>query len=167
MEVREHVWSLSPKREQSKLHNENIPLYESYTDDKENKGEYLLKSLNGHNDIYKYVKDLAEKKERDWREEIAEFLGMADIIVNKLKEDFNAQIFESQWAWHYKTKNYNNNASPVESKITYTIEICSMLQEIELKIEAVNDFISFAEHACNYHDCDRPVSTYPKRMFRF
>lgn len=167
--VNEKTLSLTQKRESTKLDikNENLDLYETYCDDKEHEGEYLLQGLMNHNDIYEYIKDLREKKSDGWREEIAGFLGMADIIKEKLKDEFDSYLIDSREIWHYISGNLENIASPVRSKIMYTIDHNYRLQETELKLEAINDFIHFAEYACNYHDYYKMPANYPKRVFRF
>ena len=45
-----------------------------------------------------------------------------------------------------------NSASPVQSQIINTIDYCFKLQETKLKLEAINDFIHFAEYACDYYN---------------
>ena len=152
IDINEKSGCLTSKRESSKLENEGISLCEAYIDNKGHEGEYLLQELYDHKDIYKYIKELSEKKEGNWKEEIAEFLGMADIIREKLIEELNLDILDSKVVWHCKMDHIKNSASPVQSQIINTIDYCFKLQETKLKLEAINDFIHFAEYACDYYN---------------
>lgn len=149
---------LKTYRERSYLDAKNIPLIDSYDEKYDRSGELKLKSIDVYSDgfslgnIYNHVKRLEESSTVDWDAQIAGLLGYADKVKEGLIESIEESKNRSGWAWkagseRFKESNVHieNYASPLSFQINYTIEVQEKLQENQLKLEAVEDFIKYAE----------------------